>query len=379
MLTIVAKFVARIQTARKTRTASAALLLALITTLALSLPFASPSSWHHVAIANPGAAGIDDHGHPVLHSNSPDSATDASQVPVSPNTVSDDASSSHPVPHQWMANATSLGDGAFNFEHGELTPDDDGRDAFSFVASGGVSYIIEVEGRLDVHDDGDVHYVENYLADPSILEVVNEDGTRVMGEQDQGGYLANWARAFFTPREDATYYIAVGNGHQDPSGVGHYTISVRQDDHADDWKTNPEITILPGESITATINSDVPSDHPGLHPGHWLEWGDFTEPLWGIESLDDQDVFRFRVAEEGAYRVEITDGPDTVGIWTIWSEGGSRRFISRTGPIESLEMSYEPGTYYLAVGSRFESDGNTGTYTLTLTASDDVDAASADH
>ena len=57
---------------------------------------------------------------------------------------------------------------------------------------------------------GHLNYVDGHLIDPSILEVVDEDGEQVLGEQDEGGFMANFARAFFTPDEDGTYYIAIG-------------------------------------------------------------------------------------------------------------------------------------------------------------------------
>ena len=222
--------------------------------------------------------------------------------------------SAGPLPHQWMENATPLTDGYLKMAHGELTEEDGGRDAFSFTAHGGSNYIVEVEGRLDVHDDGDVHYVDNHLVDPSILEIVNQQGVQLMGPQDGGGLLPYWARGYFVPESSGAYFVAVGSGQLEPSGTGHYTITVRQDDHADDRQSDPEIVIRPGESIEATINSDVSPDHPGLHPWDWAHWGSTSEPLWAVESLDDRDVFRFEIDHEGTYRLEVTGGPDQLGI-----------------------------------------------------------------
>ena len=42
------------------------------------------------------------------------------------------------------------------------------------------------------------------------------------------------------------------------------------------------------------------------------------------------------------------------------------------GPVESLTYEYQPGTYVVAVGTRYESEGNTGTYTLSLAEVDDA-------
>ena len=279
-----------------------------------------------------------------------------------------------PLPHQWMENATPLTNGYLKMAHGELTAADGGRDAFSFTAHGGRNYIVEVEGRLDVQDDGDVHYVDNHLVDPSILKIVNQQGVQLMGAQDGGGLLPNWARGYFVPEASGTYFVAVGSGQLEPSGTGHYTIAVRQDDHADDRQPDPEIVIRPGESIEATINSDVSPDHPGLHPWDWAHWGSTSEPLWAVESLDDRDVFRFEIDHEGTYRLEVTGGPDQLGIWSVWAEDGSRKHFSWNGPLDSHEDHYQPGAYHVGVGTTFESEQNTGPYILSLAAVTDAGA-----
>ena len=141
---------------------------------------------------------------------------------------------------EWVENSEVIENGAFHIEHGELTEEDGGRDWFSFTTTGGEKYIIEVESRMKLLEY-QAEYVDNHLIDPSILEIVDEQGQQVLGEHDQGGFISNWARGYFTPRTDGTYYIAVGSGRQDPGGFGHYTISVRQDDHADDWRTQPAL------------------------------------------------------------------------------------------------------------------------------------------
>ena len=126
-------------------------------------------------------------------------------------------------------------------QHGELTAADEGRDWFSFPAEAGENYIIELKNRWYVTETGPegpgwaFQYIPGHLLDPSILEVVNKEGDQVLGERDGGGFMGLFARGFFTPNEDGTYYIAVGAGAQDRGGLGHYTISVREDDHADDY------------------------------------------------------------------------------------------------------------------------------------------------
>ncbi len=359
MLSTIVRRGSKILGAQRTRTTNIRMPAALTIFLGLPILLASMALSAGVVIAAASVTASEP-GRTIRPHEAMATATPAEDVPV-PGLL----------PHRWMENATSLGNGLFNFEHGELTDADGGRDAFSFAATAGVSYIIDVECRMDIHDDGDVHYVEDYLVDPSILEVVNAAGEQVMGEQDQGGYNPNWARGFFTPEADGDHYIAVGSGHSHPSGTGHYTITVRQDDHADDWRTKPDTAITPGETITATIDSDVSPDDPRLNPWDWLDWGDFSEPLWGVESLDDRDVFRFEIAREGTYRLSVSDERDELVVWSVWEYDGSRWYFAWAPPVSSVALRYQPGTYYVAVGTTFESDGNTGPYTLSLAAVDD--------
>ena len=367
MLTMVLRHVSGMSRARKKKTFNLVMLAALLAALGLTALWASPSTWPRVVIAAHGAVAVEE----------PGSRASTVHVPGVVSGWTQATPHSQELPHQWMEDAISLGSGVFNFEHGELTAEDGGRDAFSFAATGGEQYIIEVESRLDIHDDGDVHYVEDYLPDPRILEVVNEEGEQVMSEQDNGGYLANSARAFFTPEEDGNYFIAVASGHSDTAGTGHYTITVRQDDHADDWRTNSDVAIRPGESISATIDSDVPPDDPVLNTWNWLHWGSVSEPLWGVESLDDMDVIRIEIGQEGTYRLSVSDDRDALVVWSVWEHDGSRRYFSWTGPVDSVELRLLSGTYYVAVGTTYESDGNTGSYTLSLVAVDDEDTTAA--
>ena len=93
---------------------------------------------------------------------------------------------------------------------------------------------------------GSLNYAEGSIVDASILEVVNEDGEQVLGEHDRGGFIGNAARALFVPEEDGTYYLAVGAGRQDPDGTGFYTLSLRVDDHVDDYNLISDVALLPG-------------------------------------------------------------------------------------------------------------------------------------
>ena len=271
-----------------------------------------------------------------------------------------------PDPPVWVESSVVIDNDIFWTQHGELTEEDGGRDWFSFEADGGQQYIIEVESRMELLEYS-THYVDNHLVDPSILEIVNEEGEQVMGEQDNGGFIFTWARAYFTPDDDGTYYIAVGSGAQARGYFGHYTISVRQDDHADDERTHPDVVLHPGESITAVINSDIGPDDANPHGWAWGETNeDNAVPRWGIESADDKDVFRFEIAGAGAYRIEMLDGPDGVGLWAIWHANGGGDYFSYDGPVQSYVSDLEPGIHYFAVGTPYQSVGNNGEYTVSL-------------
>ncbi len=281
-----------------------------------------------------------------------------------------------PAPEPPVAGAASISVGLIDTRDGELTADDEGRDWFSVDLTGGENYIIELKGMMEFieSDDGDhrlggyFDYVPNKLVDPSILEVVDDEGDQVLGEHDEGGFMGNFARAFFVPDEDGTYYIAVGAGSQDPGGTGRYTLSLRVDDYPDDFRANPGPVLLPGESVAGVIDSDVSPDDPGLNKWDWTESDGEAVPTYGVESLDDRDVFRMEIYETGNYQLSVSGGPTGVGIWSVMSDGGLvHPEHSKAGPVESDVCELEPGTYYVEIGTPYQSVGNTGSYNLSLT------------
>ncbi len=284
----------------------------------------------------------------------------------------EEPSTVEPVPGPWSEDAEVLESDLWSYVEGELTSDDGGRDWYALEATGGRDYIIEVKNQMVFGEQDNswtgfsIQFVPDALVDPSILEIVDDQGTQVLGEHDDGGFTANFARAFFTPERDGTHYIAVGAGSQHPAGLGFYSFSVRADDHADDYNPAPDVVIRPGESITACIDSDVSPDDPGLNPWEWSVYEDEGVPVHGLESLDDRDVFRFEIAEEGTYRVSVNDAPQSVGIWATWEEDGHLRNEQENNPVESLDDHYEPGTYLVSVGTPYVSSGNTGLYTVSL-------------
>ncbi len=264
---------------------------------------------------------------------------------------------------------------------GTITEGDGHRQWHSFSATANRTYIIEVKHPLTFTEidergvGGDAQQAPGYLADPSIIEIQDNGGTQVLGENAYGGFHLNFARAFFTPDQSGTYTIVVGAGPQDREGLGCYTITVRADDHADDFMTNPDVGIRPGESITATINYDVAPSDAGLNPWDWkirpplrpgLEGDDVLRPRRGIASLDDRDVFRIEIADAGEYQLSVTEAPTGVGVWYIWDHTGNLVAEAETAPEALTTLRLEPGTYYAEIGTPYASDGNTGPYTFAV-------------
>ena len=318
----------------------------------------------------------DDPSHPVAQVEAPEPIVDPEPTitPPTETPIDDEPSIVDPTPGPWSERSVEIEGNLLTRVSGELTHEDEGRDWYNFAATGGKSYIIELKNQMEYVESASgrhfgTPFVDGHLVDPSILEIVNEQGAQVMGERDQGGFLGNFARAYFTPEEDGMHYIAVGAGAQDPGALGFYELSVRADDHADDFRAKPDVTLYPGESITACIDSDVSPDDLGLNPWDWWETGgegDYAHPIHGLETLDDLDFFRFVIAEEGTYEISMSDGPESVGIWATYEENGNLREHEWELPVQSRVEHFEPGTYVVEIGTPYQSAGNTGLYTVSL-------------
>ena len=62
----------------------------------------------------------------------------------------------------------------------------------------------------------------------------------------------------------------------------------------------------------------------------------------------------------------LRDTTEDVGIWKTVDGTGHALNYDRNVPVASLEDDYSPGTYYVEVGTRYSSSGNTGSYKLSL-------------
>ena len=242
-----------------------------------------------------------------------------------------------------------------------------GQDWYSFEAAGGQPYIIEGKQPLNfIHSK--VHTVSGALMDVSILSVTDDSDSQLLGEHTGGGFTLLDARVFFTPSQDGTYKVSIGAGVS--SLTGNYTVSVRADDHADDYKTQAGVVLQPGESVTARLDSDAAPGDPHLNEWDWTE-GRYRTTRQGIEMMDDRDWFRYEITNAGTYELYLSGNPADTRIWNIYDRqentwaGGPSVAV----PVASFERHYEPGTYYVEVGTSYLSHANTGaSYTLHLEA-----------
>jgi len=275
-----------------------------------------------------------------------------------------------------LATPTPLQVGLEHILAGELIAEDGGEDLYSFEATARTQYIIEVKAEIvfDAGDEGAPSFVPPHLKDPSILRIEDSNGVQVLGEQDRGGFTLNWARAFFTPAADDTYTVAVGSGAQERGGFGRYTITVRADDHADDYRANPTVVLRPGRLIAGVINSDVSPGDPRLNWWDWLSSPSDEgtsrlsglRPRRGIESLDDRDVFPIEIPEAGNYRVTLFELPEFVRLWFIWDGNGNLWAELPREFVNAYSLAFDPGTYFVEVGTPAESSGQTRRYHLLL-------------
>ena len=240
------------------------------------------------------------------------------------------------------------------------------QDWYSFEAAGGQTYIIEGKQPLNFVG-GSAYPVNGALRDVSILSVTDNSDSQLLGEHTGGGFTLLDARAFFTPPQDGAYKVSIGAGVPDLTGT--YTVSVRADDHADDYQTQAGVVLQPDESVTARLDSDVAPGDPYLNEWDWTYFVNRTTRR-GIEMMDDRDMFRYEITNAGTYELYLSGNPAGTGIWYIWDLQGNLWYKEpdpESGPGDSVERHHEPGTYYVEVGTSYLSHANTGaSYTLHL-------------
>ena len=244
---------------------------------------------------------------------------------------------------------------------GEIADADD-RDWFAVELEAGKTYQIDMSGARtgggtmwwpDLHDIYDTDLFNTGVHDAVIIaptRFVDGYGNLVLdfpGEDEQ---------ALFTPDEDGTYYLVVGNF--SPGDTGTYTVQVTEIE--DDFAASTETTGTVEVGGTATGESQYETD---------------------------RDWFAVELTAGETYKIELLGGRSKGGtlqdpyIRGIHDANG--RFIFDTtdyssGPYSNSEVLFTPdedGTYYVAAGSYVSGirDEDVGTYTLQVSIDDFAD------
>ncbi len=175
-------------------------------------------------------------------------------------------------------------------------------DWFSFQAEAGKHYTIAITL-------GTLDASWNFLDD--------SDGETLATTYDESPFV-RWLAP-----NSGTYYV----GTQGLGGTGTYTVTVSEDSHGDDPENATAITV--GESIEGAL------DYEG-----------------------DGDVFAFQAEAGQTYEFDLVPGTLNAYDLSVWSSDSGWTKLDQ--PSWAAQRS---GEHYLAVWS---SDGNTGTYTLTI-------------
>ena len=218
------------------------------------------------------------------------------------------------------------------------------RDWFAVDLEAGKTYWFDLEGSAT---DGGT------LRDPYLRGIYDANGELIDGTTDDYDGVGNNSRVYFTPAEDATYYVSAG-GTRNKTGT--YTLTVNEtpdDDYAADRTTTGMVVV--GGSATGTI--EPPGD----------DWD------WFAVELEAGQAYRFDLEGSATGGGTLRD-PYLRGIYD--SEGryqsGSYNDDSGVGKNSRVDFAAAEGaTYYVMVGGA----GEGGTYTLAVTEISDDYAA----
>ena len=227
---------------------------------------------------------------------------------------------------------------------GDIDFDSD-RDWFAVTLEAGKTYQIDLKGL----STGD-----GTLSDPYLRGVHDSDGTEVIGTSNYAGGTGNNSRAYFTPDEDGTYYVAAGELGTDK---GTYTLAVAEaaDDYPQDTSTTGAITITSADS--GTLGSNFYELFRGSAIGE-------------VEFAGDRDWFAVTLETGKTYTVEV-NAPSTGDgalsdpkLYGLHDSNGT--LVPHTSHADRSLIFAPPegGFYYVAVGSR-DATG-TGTYTVSV-------------
>ena len=217
---------------------------------------------------------------------------------------------------------------------GSIEPSGD-EDWFAVALEAGKTYRFDLKGSST--SDGT-------LADPHLRGIHDADGERIAGTTDHDGGVGRNSQVYFTPGEEATYYVAAG---ADGNGSGTYTLSVTE--VTDDYAAGPATTGT--VAVGGSVESDIypPDDEDWF--GVMLEAGKtYQFDLKGASTSDGMlsDPYLRGIHDADGERIANTTDDDS-------GEGTNSRVYFTPN---------EGATYYVAAGA---GSVGAGTYTLSVT------------
>ena len=226
----------------------------------------------------------------------------------------------------------------------EIGPRGD-KDWFAVELETGKTYRFDLEGGYSG---------KGTLVDPYLRGIYDAGGERIANTTDDDSGVGRNSRVYFTPNEDATYYVAAG---ADGNGVGTYTLSVTE--FTDDYAADPD----PATTGTVAVGSSVEGSIEPPRDEDWfavvLEAGKtYRFDLEGSQTSDDtlSDPYLRGIHDAGGERIANTTDDDG-------GEGRNSRVYFTPN---------EDATYYVAAGAYRNF---AGTYTLSVTEVADDNAA----
>ena len=190
------------------------------------------------------------------------------------------------------------------------------------------------------------------MFDPYLPGIYDEDGDRIDSTTDEDGGLGSNSRVYFTPDEDATYYVSAG-----AVGLyrGTYTLTVR--DATDDYAADPATTGMVAVGGSATGDIDPPGDRD-----------------WFAVELEANKTYRIDL--EGSLTGDGTlTNPVLRGIYDANGDRIDRTTDDDGGVGRNSRIYFTPdedATYYVSAGA---DRNKTGTYRLTVRDATDDYAA----
>ena len=219
------------------------------------------------------------------------------------------------------------------------------RDWFAVTLEAGTLYRFDLEARWTGSS--------TTLRNPYLRGIYDANGELIDGTTNNNGGESYDSRVYFTPDEDATYYVSAG-GYSNRTGT--YTLRVSEnpaDDYAADATTTG--TVVVGGSATGNV-------------------GYYGDRDWFAVTLEAGKTYQFDLEGTWSWSGTLYD-PYLRGIY----DAGGNRIDGTTnddgGRVRNSRVSFTPNedaTYYVSAGSDRDYSGTyyTGTYTLRVSESE---------